>query len=758
MNTTHKDKDSAVTSGYSRGPDIYLPRYDMPHFGDDGPLHMCTEIISTCSIWSRYLRCPDSMLPNWICATTQGEPSNLSAIQAFQITLSASYCNASVIRVKKNCCAILQYYDHYCVYVDTQCLGPYCFGEGFPIPPVLDSGHWIIVPCSLSEDVSHGISFCECFVGILSVSVRPAIPEQLLCDEEESYHRLCICKSIPWCCTTSDLAWDNCVHTHQAIQGYSDILRRPAWQCSTDYIMTYSGSLVSLASKSGLCEIILQDSVCIEIPLTCSFATLPQLTYVGGGPLGADQTAMNAFLKQHVAGSSEASPYEMLKCIVSWTEPSEPRDWIKSLPTACRVSIRGTGILDGTRLLHKWASDVKPLKSLESNKATLGEVLQRAEYEILSGLLEIDAYQDASMSAAIIVQGLSIISPPPRFQSSVQLNGYNVYNPWNPDDNRTYSGSVKVRDLKVLGGWSENSSGPVTLSPGSSFCMCLYHLASDAICLGASHLRYSSTTLLQGNAGGCVNIGCNGDLPLPISDIFAEGIYVPRVCQSSGGPKGLGALIVSKNSGTGGSISCCRVSQLHIPFLGGSLSTGDASASTVAAVKGPNIYWRVSAIGYLVDDAATVVPTRMSDIDLLSISPQFLPTVSDDSWFVYYRLANSNAGIAAIPQLQLQSLTLGHMRLTLVRTDKPSETRQTYEETACRIYSFPQDPLRIDYYVCPNALSLTSGVDSYWLAKLTGYDVPTNVQLRNITPSRITAPRRRLLTTTNVLNRLERLV
>lgn len=763
MNTTSHDVDAeAFCCGRPRVPRPPVCRAPAA-CRLEGPLAICTEFTCISSISSRYLQCPKDMLSNWECATSKGASSNLSSLQAMQVTLGLPYCDASVVRVHKKSCAELTLYEHYCVFVGPERKGPYRLGEGFPIPPVTCSGHWIIVPCTPDEETTLGLSFCESFVCALSLGVRTAVPQTLLCDKHATFHQICIYKSIPWECTSSALTWERVIHQEGAAKCSSDLLTRPAWLCSTDASslrMSYSGSLVSLAQKAGVCDIWINDAICIDIPLSTSFATLPYLEYVKG-PIGTNQTLMEEFLQQHVTGSSEVPASFFLECVVSWQDASDVEGWIKSLPTSCRVCVRGTGTLDGTRLLAAWGSDVQRLDELKPGDVTLGQLLRRVEYEILSGLLEIDARQETTYRPAIIVQGPSIVSPPKRFKSSVQLNGYNAYDASLPGGHRAPSGSVEVSDLKLLGGWSAASNGPETLASGSSFRMCLYHLASDAIRLGASHLRYSCTTLLQGNAGGCVNVGCAGHLPTPISDICARDIFVQRVCQIDGQPDGVGALITSRNSSTGGSVSNCRVSNLHAPFLGGSRSAQSVAVSSEAPARGPNVFWRVSAIGYVVSTLGVgVKQTEMSDIELLSISPRFLPLAQTASWFLYYWLLSSpgSAASAAINS-QLKVATLGHMLLTRPASETPSQTRHTYEETASRVYSFPQDPLRLDYYVCANAFQPPSfGVDSYWLENQAGFDVPTNVETINIKPSRITTPIRPLIKYASALSRLRRLL
>ena len=132
----------------------------------------------------------------------------------------------------------------------------------------------------------------------------------------------------------------------------------------------------------------------------------------------------------------------------------------------------------------------------------------------------------------------------------------------------------------------------------------------------------------------------------------------------------------------------------------------------------------------------------MSNIDLLAIISRFPPQCPEASWFTYY-WRDASQSISSSAKTTIGKL--GRMRFTSPPEDTRALTRQVYEKTSCRIYTQPQYPLLKDYYVCANVASATSGVDKFWLANESGYEVPTNVSLINITPTSITTPLRQLV-------------
>lgn len=738
----------------------------------EGPLRFFFEFDRLSSVCSRLLLCPAEASTFWRCADAKGEKSYFSELQAVQATLEAPYCDASVVRVSRRHTAAppaadagLNHhsssgcsFDHYCIFAGPRRFGPFPFGSGFPLGPVSDAVQLVLVPCAFDVEAPLGLAFCEFYACTLAVSVRPALPPN------EPDYRLSICGSIPWKCAYSDKTWEAFL-CKGGVRGRLP-LNRPAWRepLLPGPRAQYFGSLCGLKDFHGVCDVWINDTSVVEIPLTTSYATLPLLLYSSGGPPGAGQADLDAYILGPLRDSITAPSSPFLDCVVSWD--GDIQTALKSARTDSSLRLRGTGVLDGSRLAREVGVQLAPLRvELVSGTSTFGQVLKRMEYEILSGLLELDATGTATAEdVAIDVQGIQILSPPKRYRSSVQLNGYNAW----PAAAGVPPGAVRVFDVKMLGGWIDASDGPETLAAKSTFGHCLYHVAADAVKLGASSLRYIEVTLLQGNAGGVVNVGCSGALPAPISDISASGFYVQRVCQFTGQADGLGALVTTRNVCRGGSVSACTVSRMVVPFLGG-VRTAPASAGEEVPISGPNVYWRSAAIGFQVQvqvqvggasgggvfaAPAALQQTTMDNINLLALAPRFPPLGPSASWFLYYWQQGSSSSTSGGLAGQRRLAKLGRMRLTLAPPARGGgggaskkvarrESRQVYDESACTVNTLPQDPLRADYFVCANNSAAGNGVDSYWLKGLRGYTVPTNVTLQRISPESVLTPVRK---------------
>jgi len=700
----------------------------------EGPLRFFFEFDRLSSVCSRLLRCPDEASSFWRCADAKGEASSLAELQAVQATLEAPYRDSSAVRVRKCAGAGLDDYCFYCVFAGPSRLGPFPFGSGFPLGAVCDAVQLVLLPCALDSEAPLGLAFCEFFACTLALSVRPPPPPK------EPDYRLSICGSIPWKCAYSNKTWDAFLDKGEI--GGALPLNRPAWRDPLPGPRAqYFGTLTELENFHGSCDIWINDTSVVEIPLTTSYASLPRLLYASGGPPGAGQADLDAYILGPLRDSRTAPASPFLDCVVTWAGDMQAA--LKSARTDSSVRVRGTGVLDGSRLAREIGTGLQQLRTeLVSGSSTFGQVLKRMEYEILSGLLELDATGEASSEdAAIDAQGLQVLSPPKRYRSAVQLNGYNAW----PASAGVPPGSVHVFDFKILGGWIDASDGPETLAAKSTLGRCLYHVADDAVKLGASALRYTDVTLLQGNAGGAVNVGCFGVLPAPISDISASGFYVQRVCQLTDQADGLGGLVTSRNVCGGGSVSACTVSRMVVPFLGGA-RTAPAAAGEEVPIRGPNAYWRVAAIGFQVGGAfsgPSLQQTTMDNIDLLALAPRFPPLGPAGGWFLYY-WQDSSGGSAG----QRRLARLGQMRLTLAPDGGTSrrarrEAREVYSESACRVHTLPQDPLRTEYFVCANNGTPNQGVDSCWLEGLRGYDVPANVTLQRISPKSVLTPVRK---------------
>ena len=668
---------------------------------EEGPLLVLSELPGISGVSSRLLSCPEALRPLWRCATSAGEASSLREVQSVQITLRAPYPDESVLRVLLR--GDLEY-SSYCVFVGAERLGPYRFGEGFPAPPLDKPRHFVLVPC---EEAEESLAFCESFACTVAVAPRDGLEAVAA-----AQHSVLIERSLDWSSALSAEAWSEALA--RATRCSSAVLTRPAWARGARYL----GSLVELRDLTGTCVIWIKDGATVQIPLTTSFAELPALRYVSGtGPPGASQALLDDYLTNVLPGATRAPSSPLLECGVAWD--GDMAAALRSAQTRCTLLVRGTGALDGSPLA---GTQLAPLSSaLVSGQATLGAVLARVEYEILSGLLEIDA--ESTKKVSISVEGPQVLCPPKRFRSAVQLNGYNAW----PARAGVPAGRVRVSDLKILGAWVEESDGPETLAPGCRFRDCLFHVAASGIKLGASCLRYRGITLLQGNAGGCVNIGCGGRLPARVRDARARHVFVQRVCHADGQARGLGALVTSGNACTGGSVQCCIVSDVFVPYLGGSLADGQ--------LRGPNVYWRLCAVGF--SPAGSTRPTRMDDVRLLRIAPDFPPRGPQDSSFFFY-----------VDGPKTRDAELGEVFLVLPA--RPEEARRVYFKSASRIRVFPADPLRQDYFVCANDGAASSGVDSFWLQGRCGDDVPRNVELLNVKPRRVLCPQR-----SDVLSRID---
>ena len=219
----------------------------------------------------------------------------------------------------------------------------------------------------------------------------------------------------------------------------------------------------------------------------------------------------------------------------------------------------------------------------------------------------------------------------------------------------------------------------------------------------------------------------------------ASGVFVHRVCQSSDSLSQGGALVTSRNPCQGGSVKGCCIRDVYLSFLGGSRIFTEADDEE-AGVLGPNVFWRVCALGYQ-PRVAKLHRTEITDVELLRFFLHMKPVGPSTEWFLFYwrdptKIAGAQRALA----------TIGTVRLTRAPpADSRRKARHVYEDTAVRVYTLPQDVQRTEYFVCANASPPTSGVDSDWLTQGLGYDVPTNVRLLDISPSLILCPLRSAL-------------
>jgi hypothetical protein len=156
---------------------------------------------------------------------------------------------------------------------------------------------------------------------------------------------------------------------------------------------------------------------------------------------------------------------------------------------------------------------------------------------------------------------------------------------------------VKVFDFKRPGTWWD-ASDALEVSGGSQVSFAYLHSADDAIKISAPSQRWKNITVLQGNAGGAVNIGSYG-YNSGTSETIVDGVFIPRITQTLS--KGLaqfddrGGVITTRTCaqlnqrGKPQNVTAVTIKNVALEALGGNPATG----------IGPNSYVRPFAIGVL---------------------------------------------------------------------------------------------------------------------------------------------------------------
>jgi len=240
------------------------------------------------------------------------------------------------------------------------------------------------------------------------------------------------------------------------------------------------------------------------------------------------------------------------------------------------VHVNGLGRINGFSV-HKLPEFAKPNVfpdkdwfDRESNKRTmtLFDQMLTGQYMIRSALVEIQATKE------IRVEGISVSYGPVRNKETIQLAS-DVY--------------TTLFDVKTPGTFRGASDGPVVLSPGATLSYLYLQHADDSIKVYNDNQKFNHITLIQGNAGAAVDLGAYG-FNQPIKSASVTDVYIHRIAQSGPGYDGLNAVITTRhgapNPKDGGThdISNVKISGVHIVNLG---------------AKGPNVYFRKTAIGFV---------------------------------------------------------------------------------------------------------------------------------------------------------------
>lgn len=346
-------------------------------------------------------------------------------------------------------------------------------------------------------------------------------------------------------------------------------LVKPHWQYNASAsTLTYVGSLSSYNLGGKLygqpVALTLNDNVTLDLPLTNSSAVI-QLPKV----LNATQkSALTKLDKASDLRGLTPGHISALRAITIDTNvPIIKKEQLNS-----SVHVNGLGRINGFSvykvpefLQSKEFPDMHRFKNL-GRPATLFDQIVTGQYMIRSALVEIQATKE------IRVEGISVSYGPVRHQETIQLKS---------DQPTT------LFDVKTPGTFRDASDGPVVLSPGATLSYLYLQHADDSIKVYNDNQNFNHITLIQGNAGAAVDLGAYG-FNQPITKASVTDVYIHRIAQGDPGYDGLNAVITTRHGAPDvikpHDISNVRISGVHIVNLG---------------AKGPNVYFRKTAIGFV---------------------------------------------------------------------------------------------------------------------------------------------------------------
>ncbi len=153
---------------------------------------------------------------------------------------------------------------------------------------------------------------------------------------------------------------------------------------------------------------------------------------------------------------------------------------------------------------------------------------QPGRFKVMTGQLILNS--SAGVEFPIDVSGITIANSPVRNDAAVKLNfvsscegGTRPYIGY-----RSGNAPVKIFDVKRVV-WN-GASDAFEVGQGSYVGHSWILSADDSIKISAPNQRFENMTVLQGNAGGVVNIGSYG-YNLGTEGSSVEGVYVPRIVQ-----------------------------------------------------------------------------------------------------------------------------------------------------------------------------------------------------------------------------------
>ena len=164
-----------------------------------------------------------------------------------------------------------------------------------------------------------------------------------------------------------------------------------------------------------------------------------------------------------------------------------------------------------------------------------------AQYRVYSGLLVLSSKYSSPTDVstpAIDVKGITVGFGPKRNNGAVQLNApYAKAASSLTDTSMGFDSNnfkVNVSDLKVVGNWIDAADGPEIMGQNSTVESLYLHVNDDSIKVAVNGIRISDVTVLQGDAGGVVDLGSYGYNRGSISDAVVDGVYVHRITHTTG--------------------------------------------------------------------------------------------------------------------------------------------------------------------------------------------------------------------------------
>lgn len=261
-------------------------------------------------------------------------------------------------------------------------------------------------------------------------------------------------------------------------------------------------------------------------------------------------------------------------------------------PTDKNIIVTGFGRISGGRVLSGVRNSPP---QLSWDKMDLATASSAAQYHVWSSLLGVSSA--SSSDPAIDVSSVTVAWGPKRGQSAVNLNTIAMKDPdtGQPWDNNK---PVKLFDVKMPSNWIDAADGPEVGADGSDISFVYLLVADDSIKIAAQRLSYQEATVLQGNAGGVINLGSYG-YNRGITGSTVSGVWVHRITHNLLNGKAQdddrGGIVTSrtcpmsplgKDAGTGANLEGATVENLYVPKLGTSQGINSVTRPIAIGVSG----------------------------------------------------------------------------------------------------------------------------------------------------------------------------